>query len=241
VQPYTGRPIQNPIYGSAERGYYAPYASAGHENPYGLSNLNVNRTTGEVLVCDVPTGLDEIFPAYYGSACGGHTEDSRNVFGDSFGPLCGVACLYCRDVARPSIFYWPTAQFSKQDVTNKLIAKYPKLKALGEITQIETAKKSDYDEFSRITLVRLTGTNGKSDSMRGEDLRLTIDPSGARIRSISCRIMPMGDNWAFLSGRGYGHGVGLCQCGAEGMARAGKKTEEILSYYYPGSKPVRVY
>ena len=201
----------------------------------------VNETTGEVLVCGGPTGQDEIFPAYYSSACGGHTEDSRNVFGDSFGPLCGVACPYCRDVAKPSIFYWPMTQFSKSEVTARMSAKYPKLTALGEISKIEPTKKSDYEDFSRITLVRITGTNGKSDSVRGEDLRLTIDPSGARIRSISCTIMPMGESWAFLSGRGYGHGVGLCQCGAEGMARAGKKTEEILSYYYPGSRPVRIY
>ena len=45
----------------------------------------------------------------------------------------------------------------------------------------------------------------------------------------------MGEMWAFLSGRGYGHGVGMCQCGAEGMARKGHTAEAILAYYYPGS------
>jgi SpoIID/LytB domain protein len=33
----------------------------------------------------------------------------------------------------------------------------------------------------------------------------------------------------------------MCQCGAEGMARKGKSTEEILSYYYPGAKIEKLY
>ena len=54
----------------------------------------VNETSGEVLMCQ-QAGLpgagasgEELFPAYYSSSCGGHTEDAKNVFGDSFGPLC---------------------------------------------------------------------------------------------------------------------------------------------------------
>ncbi len=200
----------------------------------------VNRTTGHILICDTGSS-DEIFPTYYSSACGGHTEPSKNVFGDSFGPLSGSPCPYCRDVAKPDIFYWPMVQFERKEVTNRLFAKYPKLKQLGDITEITPAKQSDYDDFSRLTLVKLTGSDGTSDSMRAEDLRLTVDPSGAKLRSISCKIAPMGDKWVFLSGRGYGHGVGLCQCGAEGMARQGKKSHDILSHYYPGAKFARVY
>lgn len=39
-----------------------------------------------------------------------------------------------------------------------------------------------------------------------------------------------------FSGRGWGHGVGLCQYGAEGSARAGKNHAEILDFYYPGTR-----
>ena len=38
-----------------------------------------------------------------------------------------------------------------------------------------------------------------------------------------------------------GYGVGMCQCGAQGMAMQGKTASEILQYYYPGSKLVRAY
>jgi stage II sporulation protein D len=47
------------------------------------------------------------------------------------------------------------------------------------------------------------------------------------------------DKFRFYAGRGYGHGVGMCQCGAQGMARSGKSYEAILGYYYPGSKIIR--
>jgi stage II sporulation protein D len=40
---------------------------------------------------------------------------------------------------------------------------------------------------------------------------------------------------ARFSGRGYGHGVGMSQWGAKGMAEQGYKAEKILEYYYPGT------
>ena len=196
----------------------------------------VTQTKGQVLVCRQPDGTEDIFPAYYSSTCGGHTENSENVFGDSFPPLAGVACPYCQNVAKPKFFFWPMIQFDKGYVVKKLLQKYPALKRLGDITSISIADQSDHGEFSRLTKIKLSGSTGKSDFIRAEDLRLTIDPTGWKLRSTICQIMEIRDKWAFLSGRGWGHGVGMCQCGAEGMAREGKTTEQILSHYYPGSR-----
>jgi stage II sporulation protein D len=196
----------------------------------------VTQTKGQVLVCRQPDGTEDIFPAYYSSTCGGHTENSENVFGDSFPPLAGVACPYCQNVAKPKFFFWPMIQFDKGYVIKKLLQKYPALKRLGDITSISIADQSDHGEFSRLTKIKLSGSTGKSDFIRAEDLRLTIDPTGWKLRSTICQIMEIRDKWAFLSGRGWGHGVGMCQCGAEGMAREGKTTEQILSHYYPGSR-----
>jgi len=41
--------------------------------------------------------------------------------------------------------------------------------------------------------------------------------------------------------RGYGHGAGMCQYGADGMARQGRTFQEILSYYYPGTQVVGIF
>ncbi len=50
----------------------------------------------------------------------------------------------------------------------------------------------------------------------------------------------MGDSW-LLHGRGWGHGVGLCQTGAAMMARAGKNFREILGFYFPGAAIEKIY
>jgi stage II sporulation protein D len=201
----------------------------------------VNDTTGQILVCRQAGGSEELFPAYYSSSCGGHTEDARNVFGDDLEPLRGVTCPYCKNIAKPGVFFWPMAQFAHDEVTLQLQQKYPQLASLGDITAIAVSRQSDYPDFSRSTMVKLTGSRGASDFLRAEDLRLTIDPSGNKIRSTNCKIILMEDRWVFSAGRGFGHGVGMCQCGAEGMARQGKSAAEILAHYYPGSKLTRVY
>lgn len=201
----------------------------------------VNQTHGQVLVCRQTDGSEGLFPAYYGSSCGGHTENSKNVFGDSFEPLTGVTCPYCESVAKADFFSWPTVRFDKTVVSDRLLKRYPKLAELGEIIDINSIEQSNYGGFSRLTRIELIGSTGKRDFLRAEDFRLAIDPSGRDIKSAICQIVDAGDNWAFVQGRGFGHGVGMCQCGAEGMARRGETCEQILSYYYPGSNIVRVY
>ena len=202
----------------------------------------VEQTKGKVLTCIHPDGTEDIFPAFYSSTCGGHTENSQNVFGgESFGPLTGVRCPYCKYVAKPSFFFWPMVKFDKKIVEGKLLKRYQSLNKLGKIAKIIADKQSNYKDFSRITNVKVVGSTGKTNSLRAEDLRLTIDPTGLKIKSAICKIIDLKDEWAFILGRGYGHGVGMCQCGAQGMAREGKNARQILFHYYPGSKIVNVY
>jgi stage II sporulation protein D len=201
----------------------------------------VNQTKGQVLVCTQGEGTEEIFPTYYSSICGGHTENSKNVFGDSFEPLIGVPCPYCRKVAKPKYFSW-LIQFDNAYVTSRLLQRYPNLKQLGEIINISPVSISKYTtEFSRLTKIKLLGSNGKSNFLRAEDFRLAIDPTGRKLKSALCQMRKRGDKWEFSSGRGWGHGVGMCQCGAQGMARKGKNVKQILSYYYPNSKIKSIY
>jgi stage II sporulation protein D len=201
----------------------------------------VNRTYGQVLVCKQADGSIGLFPAYYGSSCGGHTENSKNVFGDSFEPLWGVQCSYCESVAKADFFFWPTVWFDKTIIADRLLKRYPKLAELGEIIDVNSAEQSDYGGYARLTRIAITGSSGKRDFLRAEDFRLAIDPSGQEIKSAICQIISTGDKWAFVSGRGFGHGVGMCQCGAEGMARQGETAKQILFYYYPGSSIIRIY
>jgi stage II sporulation protein D len=196
----------------------------------------VNKTSGQVLTCKQADGSQDIFPAYYSSNCGGHTEDSKHVFGESFESLVGRECGYCKEIAKPAFFFWPVVHLDKSSVTKRLVERYPSLERLGQITGIEPIRQSNYGKFSRLTSIKLLGSTGDSDVLRAEDLRLAIDRTGRKLRSTICRIADLGDRWAFLAGRGYGHGVGMCQCGAQAMARKGNTTREILLFYYQHSK-----
>lgn len=201
----------------------------------------VNQTAGLVLVCKDSKGNESIFPAYYGSVCAGHTENSKNVFGDSFEALVGVLCPYCKTVAKPKMLYWPTVNYKKSEVSARLIERYPSLKGLGGIKTIRALEKSDYKDLSRVTKVELVGANCKTDWLRGEDFRLAIDPTGLKIKSAAFEIRNAEGNWSFAKGKGFGHGVGLCQCGAEALARKKKTAAQIIEYYYPNSKMKKIY
>ena len=144
--------------------------------------------------------LRGLFPAYYSSSCGGHTTSSEEVFGDSFGPLKGVPCPYCKEVTKLELFYWPMAAFDRVTVTKQLLERYPKLEALGEITDIATTEESCYGDYARLRRIRLTGATGKTDTLRAEDLRLALDPSGRKIKSAICRIVPWGRRLGFRVG-----------------------------------------
>lgn len=201
----------------------------------------VNQTSGKILMCERADGSEGIFPAYYSSTCGGHTEDSVGVFGKSDASIPGVPCTFGRNVAKANLFEWPEVRFPKKEVSRVLLQRYPALRELEDIAKIVVTEKSDYAEFSRATRIDLTGPNGKSDWLRAEDLRLAIDPTGRRIKSAGFEIKDKGSVWAFGPGRGFGHGVGMCQCGAEGMARAGNSAEKILAHYFPESHIVDIY
>ena len=196
---------------------------------------SINQTSGQVLNCRNQNGSSGIFPAYFSSICGGHTEDSRKVFGDSYPPLVGAQCPWCQEIAAGNVFFWPMTKLDKAFVNSQLVSKYPSLKKIMPLSNIVVDKESSYNAFVRPTNLKLVGANNQSDFIRAEDFRLVIDPTGRKIRSTICKITSTGQTWTFFGGRGFGHGVGMCQYGSQGMARKGATAQEILSHYYPDS------
>lgn len=184
---------------------------------------------------------DKLFPAYFSSSCGGHTEDASEVFGKGFETLKGKVCTYCEQVARKKDYNWKPYKISQKKVTQKLIANYPAIKKLGEVVDIKPRRKRDFGQHTRWTNVELVGKNGKTITLRGEDLRLTLDSTGMKIKSTIFELAKIDGYWVFFSGRGFGHGVGMCQCGAQSLARAGHTYKQILNFYYNDPKFVKLY
>ena len=93
------------------------------------------------------------------------------------------------------------------------------------------------DRGGRAVLVALRGT--RESRVRGEDLRAVLGRvfGPKSIQSTSFAIERDGSRFVF-SGRGYGHGVGLCQAGALARLKAGARPEQVLARYYPGTRLV---
>jgi stage II sporulation protein D len=77
-------------------------------------------------------------------------------------------------------------------------------------------------------------TNEGTFEMRGNAFRIAMNPE--KIRSTLWTYFRRRDGNIYeFEGKGWGHGVGLCQWGAKGQAEHGRTYRQILSYYYPGA------
>ena len=190
------------------------------------------------LVCTWRDGdQDRLFSTYYSAACGGMSQ-SAAIFGaaDDVPPLAGgVKCDYCR-IAPGDSYRWGPVRLNRRDVMRRLAARYSEVASLGRLTGITVLGRTP---GGRPVRLRLTGSTGKTHDLLAEHFRLALGPT--EIRSTDCRIRLSGDDVVFTRGRGFGHGLGLCQWGMQGQALQGKSAAQILRFYYPGSKLTRVY
>ncbi len=196
----------------------------------------VRDTEGVVLTWNAPTGR-RIFCTFYSSTCGGRTAPAAPVMKTpDITPLVGgVDCPYC-EISKHR--RWAPFFVTLREMTAALRDKYDVFRSMGPIERIEIEQQ---EEGGRLVMLRLHDAQNRSQLLEAENFRLTVDPGGRRIRSAWFTFDRVKDGYRFTGGRGFGHGVGLCQYGAQGMAQQGASAAQILQHYYPGSKPVRAY
>jgi stage II sporulation protein D len=104
-----------------------------------------------------------------------------------------------------------------------------------QLTAIDIASR---DSAGRAEQVTLRGS--RSVTVRGEIFREVVTRAlGVQtLRSTLFTLRRNGDHLVF-SGRGFGHGVGLCQAGAFARLKAGKSADDVLKFYFPGTKIVQ--
>jgi stage II sporulation protein D len=179
----------------------------------------VRETRGRVV-----TFRGEPISAVFHSCCGGSTDESSNIWEGSPLPyLKAVRCRWCRGSPR---FEW-TARLSASDVASRLRAQG---RDVGRVRGFKVLSRS---RSGRAYRVRVIGDRGRAD-LRANVFRTWMD--GGLMRSTLWTAVSTGrDAWSF-KGRGWGHGVGLCQWGAKAMADKGHSYAKILSFYYVGTK-----
>jgi stage II sporulation protein D len=206
------------------------------------SRQAVRDTWGQVLVVG-PPGKEKSFLTQYSSTCGGYVNGAHVIRDASkIEPLAGGQA--CHDCSASSKYRWPAARVTKADIYRAVAKAYPGPSAsLGG--GVKTVIVKDRTPYGRAIWVAIVGTSGKSITIRAEDLRLAImradaDKDGS-LYSMNCDITDTGSTITFSNGRGFGHGVGLCQWGAQGKAKRGWSHQQILQFYYPGSRIVPLY
>jgi len=199
-------------------------------------------------------------PVYH-STCGGATEDVWNVWAnhllpylrarsDEWGissPLAGeqAACrflasegrAFCRASRR---FRWEM-EFSLEELSEKFRANMPLLgfssAEPGQILEVAVERRS---RWGRVEALSVSTEAGVFRIWR-DNIRWLFGagkPGPGGIPSTFFCIRRKGAN-VVLTGGGWGHGAGMCQIGAEGRAKAGRRFRQILASYYTGVEVAR--
>ncbi len=182
------------------------------------TGLAVERTPGQVLAFQ-----DKVLPAYFHAACSGMTEDANEIWNLNLQPLRGVPCMFCQTSPH---MHWKR-NYRLHDIQLKLNKEGYKIESIKEI------KIMDRDRSDRIKNLKIISRDGTEITIPGKIFREIIGPN--EIKSNKYEIKMQGYYVDFI-GKGWGHGVGMCQWGAKGMAEQQFTYKQILSYYYPGSE-----
>ena len=188
------------------------YGGVASEHP--TARTAVDATAGQVLRFG-----DRFAEVLYSSCCGGHTEASSDAWGGApFPYLQGVICTYC--TASPD-YRWHR-DLSLESLAQTFEAELAPFGALHGLRVSET------DPSGRAKMVELAAERG-SAFLKGSAFRIR---AGARV--VRSLLITRLDAQA-IEGGGLGHGVGLCQWGARGMALDGRSARDILALYFPGT------
>ncbi len=153
----------------------------------------------------------ELISSVFSANCGGETNNSEDVWTSKVSYLRSIQDEFCMDQRQ--------AQWKKTIEKDDFI-KFLKEKNINISDTIASDSLSFEQETRKINY-----------SVNNQEIKLTTIRNVFNLRSTFFSITTNGKQLN-LSGRGYGHGVGMCQEGAMNMARKGYKFDEIIRYYY---------
>jgi stage II sporulation protein D len=195
-----------------------------------------------------------VVPAFYSSACGGAGQDAVAAFTwlpglPDIDPLRGRNHGACCQASTK--FRWGPVTRNKSTLEQRIrqwgVKEGHPIKALRGIRDIRVA---GVNAVGRPTAFTVTDLAGVAYTLGPEQFRFACNteapgigavPKEQTLYSSHVQVSTNGSNVIFANGHGYGHGVGLCQFGAQGLAKTGYNEYSILAYYYPGSRVVRAY
>lgn len=160
----------------------------------------------------VYTYKNQIVETRYSSTCGGRTQEGGKPY------LKSIRCEYCKE----SPHYEWKVEMENEEVKQKLGINVRKIK-------IKSRKKC-----GRIKEIIIIDNKGNHYTLKGETVRSKLG-----LKSTKFKIKTKNKKLIF-EGKGYGHGVGMCQYGAVGLAKKGKTWKGIIKYYYKGGRITKI-
>ena len=195
-----------------------------------LTTLAIEQTKGQILTYkNVPV------EAKYHSTCGGRTADFNDAWPGNAPPyLKSVACSYCKTSPH---YAWKNISAKKDffvELRTKLAKIGKKIPANELIKNIKLVKNRKSKRVLKLVII----TDKNEYTIPGYQIRTVLGnktDSGGLLKSNYITLKAKNGK-VIIEGKGWGHGVGMCQFGAIEMARKGKKYKQILYHYYSGTK-----
>ena len=219
----------------------------GIEDEHPIARKVVKNTHGKIL-----TYNDEPISGFYHSACGGSTLASKDWHGKAVPYLKSKECTWCDGYKN---YVWDY-ELSFAGLSGYLNQKGEKIRKIHKVD-------FEHDQNGRVKLVNIVHKDGKL-KVSGTAFRQMI--SASKVRSTIFKSLDVIDNGSYkrntqeetavmqilmnynrrfsklkLRGTGFGHGVGLCQWGAKGLAKQSLKYPDILKYYFTGVSLKKIY
>ena len=195
-----------------------------------VTDKAVRETEGVVM-----TYNGEFITAYYHSTCGGETEGvatwgrPNHPYLQNKPDMRPDGTPWCRE---SNYTEW-TREFDESELRDLFQINAKEAKAnVPSFSSIHAMNILDTLKSGRIHTLEITTNNGKFTA-KADKIRWLFKRGGTILPSSFFRIHRNGDQW-ILKGKGFGHGVGLCQMGARARAQAGQSYIQILTHYYPG-------
>ena len=197
----------------------------------------IDQTWGKILTYD-----GKVCDTRFSKCCGGLTERFSTCWEDRDEPYLPVKedpwcntddktvlgqVLNDYDLETPDFYRW-TEEYTVVELSTLIRERSGiDIGTLKALTPLETGGSG------RIKCLRIEGT--KATVEVGKELMIRRWLSTSHLKSSAFEAEFTADGRVILRGRGWGHGVGLCQIGAANMAAHGHSYEEILAFYYPES------
>jgi stage II sporulation protein D len=219
------------------------YSGQGAETPEG--RLAVAETRGRVLTYDGAP-----IEAFFYSTCGGRTADGYEVFRGAARPYlrsvpdeAGNGSVYCSISPRYRWHEEWTGEALRSTLERNLpAAGGARLADIRQVSNVRVTRRSSSGRVDQLAI----GLGGPEIKVEGPTIRQVMRPSsGEPLKSTAFNLVAtVADNRVtrlVVDGMGAGHGVGFCQWGAVGRARARQSSEQILAAYFPGTRLERRY